>query len=220
MNIKNGNLIVSCLFSVVVFGQELKVEIGQTISTFNYKNSNLNKMDLQSSENMYLGLGYLINLKGQSRSRYWSLMSSLNYNHYGSNGYLKVTNTDYFLQWDLHFLAANIGVIHSWKKDLFTLTTELGGSYEFLLVGNQYTNEVPSNLKRNEEFNNQFIFYRMGLGVSYEMTQYVKLFIQYNYGRSLPLLDKSLNSKERLILDAHKVGIGMQITMTNRRGLY
>lgn len=189
-------------------GQTLTYEIGESISSFDYKNSEGNSIDLQSSAKTYLGVGYKHPIRD-----YFGFVSSLNYNHYGATGHLKIINSDYFLQWDLHFIAANLGANFSWTKDLFTLYSEVGGSYELLIRGNQYTNEVPVNLRRKEEFNNQFVYYRVGVGASYEMTRTVSLFLQYTFARSLPLKDRTASSQERLAINAHKIGLGIQIKM-------
>lgn len=192
--------------------QSITYEIGEAVSSFDYENSAVNTIELEPSVKTYMGIGYKQPLK-----KHINLVTSLHYNHYGASGYTKIINNDYFLQWDLHYLALNLGANFDWNRDLITLYTEVTGSYEFLLKGQQYINAQPFNVRGQEEFDNQFIYYRGTIGASYEVTREVDFFIQYTFGRSLPLTDKTASSTEKLVIQTHKIGIGVQIDMTYGR---
>ena len=208
-------LIVTILTSVS-YSQSLSFEIGEAISSFDYRNSSGNSIELQPVAKTYLGLGY-----HQELGKHIKFISALNYNHFGATGNKRIINNDFAIEWDLHFLAASLGANMFWKKNFLTIYSELSFSYEYLVVGNQFVNEVKYNLINQEEFNNQFFFYKGAIGASYELTRTTDLFIQYTYGRSLPLRDKTPLSNEKLIIQAHKIGIGMLIDIAFfKRGSY
>ena len=120
-----------------VFSQQLYMEYGSTISTFDYENSQGQPLDnLLSKSRSYFGMGYrkVIN---SNRSLFLSIGAS--YSSYGAIG--SENSIDNYFEWDVSYLGIK-GGLELKVLELRDLTFFINGSVasEFLIRGNQTIN--------------------------------------------------------------------------------
>ncbi|MEM1137849.1 MAG: hypothetical protein AAGI07_18585, partial [Bacteroidota bacterium] len=193
------------------------------ISSFDYKNSKGEKLDnLLSGNYNFIGLGFKLPFFVDNLS----LATGLTYNQYGASG----SELAYFYKWDLTYLGANVGfeydVWHAsdffnkrngFVKDREGLKFFLKAAFsgEFLVRGTQQINAEAYNLVGAEQFDAPYFFVRGGGGMRYGFSEDIGIFIQYLYGRSLPLISSS-DDNEELNLIIHQFGLGVLIGLNHK----
>lgn len=202
------NLIFLC--SVSGFSQQLYMELGSTISSFDYTNSRgLPLNNLLSKSDTYFGMGYRQVINNQ-KSLFLAL--GLSYNNYGAIG--SESTVDNYFEWDVSYLGVKAGLDYRLFQ-LRDLSFYAKGSIasEFLIRGNQTINNDVYNLVGEEEFNNSILFLRAGLGIQYPISNSTALYAGYSYGKSV--LISSGENAEKLKLNAHQFGLGFIINLPN-----
>ena len=198
------------LISLPSFSQQLFMEMGSTISSFDYENSQGQTLDnLLSKSDTYFGMGYrqVINT-----SKTLFLALGVSYNNYGAIG--SESSVDNFFEWDVSYLGMKAGLDYRLFQ-LRDLSFYLKGSVasEFLIRGNQTINNDVYNLVGEEEFNNNIFFLRAGIGIQYPISNNTAIYAGYSYGKSV--LISSGENAEKLKLNAHQFGIGFIINLPN-----
>ena len=196
------------LTSFSCFCQQLYVELGTTISSFDYKNSQNRQLDnILSKSNSYYGMGYrqVIN---DDKTLFLSLGAT--YNNYGAIG--SENSIDVYFEYDVSYLGlkAGLGLKLFELRDL-TFLANASLATEFLIRGTQTINNDVFNLVGEPEFNNTVFFMRGGAEMQYPISTSTAIFVSYSYGRSL-LISSGENS-ERLNLVAHQFGLGFIINL-------
>jgi len=99
-------IILILAMSMATYGQQLYVEYGATISSFDYKNSQGQSLDnLLSESNNYFGMGYRDNLN-LDKTLFISIGATLSgYGAVGSDRTL-----DNYFEWDVTYLGINAGL--------------------------------------------------------------------------------------------------------------
>ncbi|MFS4468245.1 outer membrane beta-barrel protein [Maribacter sp. 2210JD10-5] len=197
------------LFTFYAQGQVIYVELGQSISQFDYENSvggTLN--NLQSGTNTFLGLGYKIPLKADKASiiigGLWS-----NYSAIGGD-----TRTDSFFEWDVTYAGLNFGLDYKFARSKeFVFFIKVTTSAEYLLRGTQTVNNQVFGLNGEDEFDNFLVVPRLGIGVQYPLSNTAVLYAQYQYGISFPLVNGNPDDDEKLNIVTHNIGIGITIKL-------
>ncbi|MBC3757537.1 outer membrane beta-barrel protein [Hyunsoonleella sp. SJ7] len=198
------------LFSVALYGQQLYMEYGSTISSFDYKNSQGQRLNnLLSRSKSYFGMGYRHTLNG---AKTLFLNAGLSYNNYGAIG--SESRVDNYFEWDVSYLGANAGL----DLKLFQLRDLIfyangSAALEFMVRGNQTINNDVFNLVGEDEFNNNILFLRVGVLMQYPISSSTAIYVGYKYGSSV--LINSGESEEKLKLNAHQFGIGFIINLPN-----
>ncbi|RNC86802.1 MAG: hypothetical protein ED556_05100 [Winogradskyella sp.] len=190
------------------FSQQLYVELGTTISSFDYENSQGRPLDnLLSTSKAYYGMGYRQSIN-PSNTLYLSLGAS--YNSYGAVG--SERSVENYFAWDVSYLGlkAGLGIKLFELRDLIFFANVSVAS-EFLIRGNQTINNDVFNLVGEEEFNNTILFFRGGVEMQYPVSNSTAIFVGYNYGKSALL--NSGDTSEKLNLNAHHFGIGFIINL-------
>lgn len=200
--------VVVLLMSFSGFCQQLYIELGTTISSFDYENSQGRPLDnLISKSKSYFGMGYRQNINA-NKTLFLSLGAS--YTSYGAIG--SESSIDNFFEWDVSYLGikAGLGVKLFELRDLTFL---MNGSIasEFLIRGNQTINNDVFNLVGEEEFNTTILFFRGGVEMQYPVSKSTAIFVGYTYGKSV-LISPGENS-EKLKLSAHQFGLGFIINL-------
>lgn len=194
--------------SMATYGQQLYVEYGATISSFDYKNSQGQSLDnLLSESNNYFGMGYRDNLN-PDKTLFISVGATLSgYGAVGSDRTL-----DNYFEWDVTYLGINAGLeIRLFQTRDFTFYLKGSIAEEFLIRGNQTINKQVFDLVGEEEFNNNIFFVRGSLGMQYPISRNTALFANYTYGKTM-LLNSGKN-EETLKLNTHQFGIGFIISL-------
>jgi hypothetical protein len=198
------------LFSFLGFSQQLYMELGSTISSFDYENSQgLPLGNLLSKSDSYFGMGYRQVINNQ-KTLFLALGAS--YNNYGAIG--SESSVDNFFEWDVSYLGVKAGLDYRLFQ-LRDLSFYAKGSIasEFLIRGNQTINNDVFDLVGEEEFNNNILFLRAGIGLQYPISNSTAIYAGYSYGKSV--LISSGENAEKLKLNAHQFGIGFIINLPN-----
>ena len=94
------------LISISGFTQQLYMEYGSTISSFDYENSNGNPLNnLLSKSNSYFGMGYR---QAINNSKTLFLSIGATYNNYGAIG--SESSVDNYFEWDVTYLGIEAGL--------------------------------------------------------------------------------------------------------------
>ena len=188
--------------------QQLYFELGTTLSSFDFENSQGRPLDnLLSKSDSHYGMGYRQNLNDKN-TLFLSLGATLaNYGAIGSE-----SSIDNFFEWDVSYLGlkAGMGIKLFNLRDL-TFLANASIATEFLIRGTQTINNDVFNLVGEEEFNNTILFFRGGLEMQYPISRSTALFVGYSYGKSV--LINSPERSEKLTLNAHQFGLGFIINL-------
>ncbi|WP_345272402.1 hypothetical protein [Flaviramulus aquimarinus] len=198
------------LISISNYGQQLYMEYGSTISSFDYENSRGQPLDnLLSKSKSYFGMGYRHVINSQKTL---FLTGGISYNNYGAIG--SESSVDNYFEWDVSYLGIKAGLDFRLFQ-LRDLSFFAKGSIasEFMVRGNQTINNDVFNLVGEEEFNNNIIFLRAGVGLQYPISSSTAIYAGYSYGKSV-LISSGENS-EKLTLGTHQFGIGFIINLPN-----
>lgn len=203
-------IFLTSLISFFGFSQQLYMELGSTISSFDYKNSQGLPLDnLLSKSDSYFGMGYRQVINNQKTL---FLAIGVSYNNYGAIG--SESSVDNFFEWDVSYLGLKAGLDYRIFQ-LRDLSFFVKGSVasEFLIRGNQTINNDVYNLVGEKEFNNNILFLRVGIGLQYPISNSTAIYAGYSYGKSV--LISSGENAEKLKLNAHQFGIGFIINLPN-----
>ncbi len=200
-------MILLFTFSLVQ-GQQLYFELGTTVSSFDYENSQGQPLDnLLSTTKGYYGMGYRQNIN-DAKTLFLSIGASFtNYGAIGSEG-----SIDNYFEWDVSYLGLKAGLgikLFELRELIFLANASV--STEFLIRGTQTINNDVFNLVGEEEFNNTILFFRGGVEMQYPISSSTAIFVGYNYGRSA--LINSGDTRESLDLNAHQFGLGFIINL-------
>lgn len=205
--------LITCLFilsSFLTYSQQIYMETGSTVSSFDYKNSQGKPLNnLLSRSSSYFGMGYR---KVINTSKSVFISAGATYNNYGAIG--SENRFDNYFEWDVSYLGLKVGAdikLIRLNDLIFFFNTSVAS--EFLVRGNQTINNDVFNLVGEEEFNNNIFFMRGGVSMQYPISSSTAIFVGYSYGKSV--LVSSGDSAEKLKLNAHQFGIGFSINLPN-----
>ena len=198
------------MISLTSLGQQFYAQIGQTISTFEYKNSAGQELDnLNSKSYLNMRLGYRDVLNNEN-SLFLSV--GLIYSGYGAIGSDRVL--DNYYEWDVSYLGFEMGLSFRFLRLRdFSFFLEGTAASEFLIQGTQTINNQVFNLVGEEEFNSYNFFLRGGLMVSYPISRTANISASYNYGITKQLNKGNPDDGEQLNFNAHQVSLGFIINL-------
>lgn len=200
--------------------QQFNFEIGKVISSFDYKNSEGEKLsNLLGTTDNHLAIGF----KNPLRSSNFYFLSSVFYNKYGAKGSDESVGNYY--DWIVNYLGLKIGAGYEFLKtssqinfkntnseEAFTFYVQVEGGSEFLVQGTQTINNAVYSLKGVEQFDKPLIFALGSLGINYYATKSLSVFFQYTGGKSFSLF-KSGDDKEVLNFITHTFSLGVGINL-------
>jgi hypothetical protein len=203
-------IILIFIITISGYGQQLYMEYGSTISSFDYENSQGQPLDnLLSKSKSYFGMGYRKVINNQ-KTLFLALGAS--YNSYGAIGSESIV--DNYFEWDVSYLGIKAGLdIKLFQLRDLSFFAKGSIASEFLIRGNQTINNDVFNLVGEEEFNNNILFFRGGIGLQYPISNSTAIYAGYSYGKSV--LISSGENAEKLNLSAHQFGIGFIINLPN-----
>ncbi|WP_456422452.1 hypothetical protein [Lutibacter sp.] len=206
-------IIVFSIFLTVcmqAFSQQLVLETGKAITSFDYKNSQGNQLDnLQSTNQNYMYVGY--------RTKVFKdfIFASLgvNYSTYGAIGSDNVLNN--YFEWETSYLGLNVGLdfrLFKIKKINFYVKSTF--SSEFIIQGTQTLNNTVYDLVGADDFDQTNYFFKVGTFIDYPISKHMTLFFQYMGGKSKQLRSSVSNiDQEQLRLVSHNFGFGLFINL-------
>jgi hypothetical protein len=208
-----GCLLFASLVSIVS-SQQLYLEAGKVISSFDYKNSDGNSPgDLTGTFQNNLGVGTRISVLKSP----WHISPGVAYNKYGAKSSDQELGN--YSEWEGTYLGVNLGVDYEFLKPPMTNADRDGFSFyvrgifetDFLLNGSQRNNNQVFDLAGVEEFDKPVYFLKGGAGVNYYITRSYVAFAQYTYGRSI--LFGNYSGREQLRFITHCVSIGFSVSL-------
>ena len=192
-----------------VNGQLMFVEIGETISSFDYQNSLGGTLEnLQPKNASYLNAGYQVQLPGDKMNIVIGGVLT-NYGAIASDALL-----DNFFEWDITYTGIQTGISYSFARSrAFQFFVKPTISLEYLVRGTQTLNNQAFDLRGEDEFSNLLLVPRIAVGMQYPISNKAALFLSYNFGRTYSLVNSSLDDNEKLSINTHNIGIGIVIQL-------
>ena len=207
-------LIASLILSAtIVSAQELNFQIGKSISTFKFQDSQGNNLqNLQPTDNFFMTLEYRRNILTKYFKENLFADLGIGYNQYGSTG--SDPAVDNYFAWDVTYIGVNLGLDYEfYRPGRFTFYAKATASPEILIRGTQKLNDQVYDLVGEDDFNSPIYFFRGGLGTQYQISEQATLYIQYMGGKSF-----NFNSDpEKLNIVAHNFGFGVLINFSKGR---
>lgn len=192
--------------------QELYLEGGKTISSFDYKNSQGQELEnLQSTSKTFMAMGY----RRQIFVNNLDISIGGRYSGYGAIG--SDNSLGNFMEWDLNYLEFNLGLdykLFKIKKAKFYIKGI--ASAGFLLLGTQTFNNTVINLKDQDDFDKTLFDFRAGIGFSHPISEHLSFYVQYMHGKSLTLKEGNSNTsdQEELRIISDNVSFSLLINLS------
>ncbi|PKQ46918.1 outer membrane beta-barrel protein [Confluentibacter flavum] len=209
MNTKQTlQLLLFFVGTTIASAQQLYLEAGKTSSSFDYKNSQGERLDnLQASNHTFMSLGYRDNLASSEK-----LNGSLGIGYAGYGAIGSDNTLEGILEWNVNYLELNAGLdfnlfaIHDsafYLKGLF--------STGVLLQGTQSFNNEVINLKNADDFDKTMFSFKAGAGFLHPVSDELSFYVQYLFGKSL---NQSGNDDyESLRIESHNISLGALIEL-------
>lgn len=196
------------LATLSIKGQQISIEVGKNISSFEYSNSlGENLENLQSTNNSFINLGYRRTIFTQRLF----LNAKALYNTYGATGSDQIL--DNYYAWEASYLGPGLGleyeIVHL-GDFVFSLKGE--ASAEFLIQGTQKINHQVYNLTNEGDFDSSIYFLRAGVNFQYKINDRLDVFTQYMYGES----GSFENNSGDLTITSHNLGVGLLLNISKK----
>lgn len=205
-------------FAFAAEGQQVFLETGLVLSSFDYKTSDGSKIEnLKGAGKSCFGLGFRTPVMKSP----WHAMIEVTNNKYGA------TSSDpelgNFSEWDVSYVGINLGGDYEFFKPKMINIERNGLSFyirglaatEFLLSGKQKLNSQVYDLHGEEEFDKPTFFVKGGVGGNYYLTRSYIIFAQYIFGRSI--LFGNYNGQEKLNYNTHAITVGITVDFSYKR---
>jgi opacity protein-like surface antigen len=194
--------------TTIATAQQLYVEGGKTLSTFDYKNSEGNSLEnLQSTTHGFMAIGYT----DQLFTKNLKLSIGVNYAGYGAIG--SDDSVGNFMEWDVNYAGLNVGLdyklFHIKKAIVFVKAGVLAA---FFVQGTQTLNNRVINLKNNDDFDTALVTMQVGAGFSHPITENLSFYVQYLYGKSSDIASGDAELK----IASNNVGFGLLIDISKK----
>jgi len=158
---KTTILLLLLLTTTIGTAQQLYVEGGKTLSSFDYKNSQGEGIDnLQSTTKSFMALGF----RSQFFTKNLNIAMGINYAGYGTIGSDDTVGN--YMEWDVNYAGLNVDLeyhlIHIKKASFYI---KAGMSASFFVQGTQTLNSTVIDLKGSDDFDTTKIGLNAGVGV-------------------------------------------------------
>jgi hypothetical protein len=201
------------LVATSTFAQQIYIEGGKTISSFDYKNSEGDRFDnLQATPHSFMTLGY----RNQIFAKKLNISLGMRYAGYGAMG--SDDSIGNYMAWDVNYLELNTGLdygLFNINKAQFYMKGVV--SVAFLLQGTQTINNRVINLKNQDDFDKAVFDFRAGFGFSHPISNNLSFYAQYMHGRSLTLKEGTAVTSDQEVLRyvSDNVSFGFLINIEN-----
>jgi hypothetical protein len=204
-----------------LIAQQFSIEYGKTISAFDYKNSDGEKIEnmLGSTDN-HLAIAFGLPL-GESDFYFYS---SLAYSKYGAQQSDEALNN--YHEWKVNYAGLKLGIGYEFFKlssqrnyrntnseESFTFYVQMATGAELMVQGSQITNSRVYNLKGVEQFDKPKVFALGGIGGRYYASKSVSVFLQYMGGKSFSVFKSDTEDSEKLHFINHTISLGVAIIL-------
>lgn len=193
----------------IASAQQLYVEGGRSLTSFEYKSSQGTNLDnLQSTTHNFMAIGY----RKQLFTKNLHLSLGANYTGYGAIG--SENEFENFMEWDVNYAGLNVGFDYNLfkiKKASVYLNGGMGAA--FLVQGSQTLNKTVIDLKNNDDFDSILVTMQIGAGFSHPISENLSFYAQYMYGKSLDMASGDAELK----FASNNVGFGLLINISNKQ---
>lgn len=205
---KKITLALFLLTATISSAQQLYVEGGKTISSFDYKNAQGNSLNnLQATNHSYMAIGYI----NQLFTNNLNLSAGLNYAGYGAIGSDDVVGN--FMEWNANYMGLNVGLDYNlFKIKKAHIYVKGAVSAAFFVQGTQTLNNSVINLKNNDDFDTALVTMQAGVGFSHPISENFSFYAQYLYGKSTD----TAKGDEELKFKSNNVGFGLLIDISKK----
>ena len=208
-------LILLILITTNTFSQQIYFEGGKTLSSFDYKNSEGERLDnLQASSHSFMTIGY----RNQVFTENLNISLGTSYAGYGAIGSDDFAGN--YMEWDLNYLEMNVGLDYElFKINNLQFYIKGSSSVAFLLQGTQTLNNRIINLNNQEDFNKTRFDFRVGFGFLFPVSETITLYAQFMQGRSFNSKEvtKNVSEQESLRIISKNIGFGVLINLEEVR---
>jgi len=211
---KKITLALFVLVATTTFSQQIYIEGGKTISSFDYKNSQGERLDnLQATPHSFMTLGY----RNQIFMENLHILLGTSYAGYGAIGSDDTVGN--YMEWDINYVEFNTGLDYElFKIKETTFYVKGTPSMAFLLQGTQTINNRVIDLKSQDNFDKTVFDFRAGFGFSHPISSNLSFYAQYMHGRSLTLKEGTsvTSNQEVLRYVSDNVSFGLLITISKK----
>lgn len=199
-------ILLLCFLSFGVQAQDLFWEYGQSLTNFDYENSQGNTLDnLQGKTFAYFNLGTRLPLFEDKLQ----FTGSFNWHRYGAIGSDDALNN--FFDWETSYLGIQLGLDASLiTAGQFSWHVQGSAGPEFLLQGSQTLNNQVFDLTNTEDFDAPILLFRIGTHFEYEISEYLSFALSYHYGSSNTI---GSDSTEELSYNVHQIAARMYFSI-------
>ncbi len=192
-----------CVFlAYTVQAQELYLDGGKSVTTFNFKDALSNELnDLQSTNHSYIDVGY----RGKLFTESIFFVGGLGVNSYGAVGNDSFGN---YLDWETTYASLYVGIdaeIFKIKAFSFHLKGTVGP--EVMLQGTQTLNNLVFDILNEQDFNTPFVFIRGAASFEYSVSETIAVFFQYRFGRGSQINNNESGADLTYISNDYGIGL-------------
>ena len=211
---KKITLILLLLTATIATAQQLYVEGGKTMSSFDYKDSQGNSLaNLQATAHSFMAIG----CRNELLIKNLHLSLGTSYAGYGAIGSDDTVGN--YMEWDVNYLEFNTGLdyeLFKVKKAKFYIKGT--ASVAFLLQGTQTHNNMVIDLKNRDDFDKTLFDFRAGFGFSHPISENLSFYAQYMHGKSLKLKEGTANTadQEELRIVSDNISYGLLLNISKK----
>ncbi|WP_456424324.1 outer membrane beta-barrel protein [Lutibacter sp.] len=211
---KKITLLLLVLAATTTFAQQIYIEGGKTLASFDYKNSQGVHLDnLQATPHSFMTVGY----RDQLFIKNLNISLGTSYAGYGAIGSDDTVGN--YMEWDVNYLEFNTGLdykLFKIKKAQFYIkgTTSIA----FLIQGTQTINNMVIDLKNQDDFDKTVFDFRAGFGFLHPISENLGFYVQYMHGKSLKLKEGTAvtNDQEELRYVSDNISFGLLINIAKK----
>lgn len=185
---------------------QIVTELGGVNCNFYYKNSNGKPLqNIHPQNTFFVETGY---------QRKWGkqgfLHAKITFNHYRVMGSNEKYNN--YFEWQMRYLGLCLGAERELlKPGPYHLNLKFGLEPQYMVQGTQTINNQVFSLRNVEQFDDLFMFFKIGLGFSYCFDEFTAVSMRYMYGYGVPLGKAADN--EQLHLGTQSVSLGLHVSL-------
>jgi len=211
---KKITLLLLILVATTTFAQQIYIEGGKTLASFDYKNSQGDRLDnLQATPHSFMTVGY----RDQLFIKNLNISLGTSYAGYGAIGSDDTVGN--YMEWDVNYLEFNTGLdykLFKIKKAQFYIKGT--ASMAFFVQGTQTINYKVIDLKNQDDFDKTVFDFRAGFGFSHSISENLGFYVQYMHGKSLKLKEGTAvtNDQEELRYVSDNISFGLLINIAKK----
>lgn len=205
---KKITLLLLLLTATISSAQQLYLEVGKSLTSFDYKNSQGNSLEnLQATSHSLMAIGY----RNQLFTKNLNLSLGANYAGYGAIGSDDAVGN--FMEWDVNYAGLNAGLdykLFNIKKASVYVKGAMSAA--FFVQGTQTLKNSVIDLKNNDDFDTPLVNMQIGAGFSHPISENLSFYVQYLYGKSLDMI----SGDEELKIGSNNVSFGLLIDISKK----